>query len=148
MKKEANFEINLLPIISLLAVCISFLLLTAVWIHVGSLNIAQAVGSSSDNKVQASLMLKVNKAGDVEISVKDADNIPKMIKAMKIDSYKNKISWKSLENQVDRIQKYIPELKIALILPEANTSYESMIQLVDMFKQRQIINVGIAPLAN
>ncbi|NJN23297.1 MAG: hypothetical protein HC810_01375 [Acaryochloridaceae cyanobacterium RL_2_7] len=39
--KETNFELNLLPVISLLAVCISFLLLTAVWLPIGTLDIKQ-----------------------------------------------------------------------------------------------------------
>jgi biopolymer transport protein ExbD len=44
-KREPNFEINLLPVISVLAITICFLLINAVWILVGSLDLKQASGS-------------------------------------------------------------------------------------------------------
>ena len=48
--KDVNFEINLLPVISLLAVCISFLLLTTVWIHIGTLDVKQALGEATEQE--------------------------------------------------------------------------------------------------
>lgn len=45
--KSANFDLNLLPIISLLAVLISFLLLTTTWVHISSLNVKQSIGDQS-----------------------------------------------------------------------------------------------------
>jgi len=46
-KKSLDNEINLIAFISLLSVLICSLLLTAVWIQIGSLNIKQAVGGQA-----------------------------------------------------------------------------------------------------
>ena len=46
-RKSLDFEINLTPFIDLFSVLICFLLLTAVWIQIGSMDVKQAVGGQT-----------------------------------------------------------------------------------------------------
>ena len=48
-KKDLNFEINILPILDILSVLICFLLLTAVWVQVGTLDTRQAIGDNTSS---------------------------------------------------------------------------------------------------
>ena len=43
-KKELDSELNLISFVSLLSVLICSLLLTAIWVHIGSMDVKQAVG--------------------------------------------------------------------------------------------------------
>ena len=49
-KKNMNFELNLVPFIDVLSTCICFLLVTAVFINLGSFHTNQAVGSANANE--------------------------------------------------------------------------------------------------
>lgn len=64
-KKHLDFEINLIPCIDLLSVCICFLLLTAVWLNIGSMNVKQAIGQTTaeTEKSRCSMLLLVKLAG-------------------------------------------------------------------------------------
>ena len=44
-KKELNADLNLTPFIDLLSTCVCFLLITAVWIEIGSVEIKQSHGT-------------------------------------------------------------------------------------------------------
>ena len=58
-KKHLDFELNLIPCIDLLSVCICFLLLTAVWLQVGSLSVKQAIGGQSAADVELGFVVEV-----------------------------------------------------------------------------------------
>ncbi len=51
-KKSLDVSINLTPFIDLMAVTISFLIMTAVWTQIGRLQVAQAGGAASDDQQQ------------------------------------------------------------------------------------------------
>ena len=49
-KKDLNFELNLLPVFDILSVCICFLLMTVVWVPVGSMNASQSMGGQAKSE--------------------------------------------------------------------------------------------------
>src|SRR5215472_6827215 len=51
-KKSLDTAINLVPFIDLMAVTISFLIMTAVWTQIGRLQVSQAGGNSDPNDQQ------------------------------------------------------------------------------------------------
>ena len=59
-RKNLNPEVNLVPFIDLLSVCICFLLVSAVWLQLGSLQIKQSLGTVAlvDAKDQFDLTVK------------------------------------------------------------------------------------------
>lgn len=150
-KKSLDFEINLLPFISVLAVCISFLLLSAVWVQVGTFSLSQALGteaadSKNDNNQKMSLWVQFENDGSVRVSVKEGERLKTSLRYADFASMKSKRSAENFEKFVGRIKQAAPNLRTALILPAANSSYEDMISVMDTLKHKEIIDIGVAPL--
>lgn len=146
-KNETSFEINLLPFISLLAVCISFLLLTTVWIHIGTLDIRQAIGEASEEKPEnpPSVWVLIEDDGRVELEFKD---LPEGVNLSKVSlSPRNrKIDWEGFTHSTLTLKELAPELKTALVMPAANTAYEDLIKILDQFRKVEISDIGVTPL--
>jgi biopolymer transport protein TolR len=138
-KKELNFELNLLPIFDVLSVCICFLLMTVVWIQVGSVDTSQAVGGQSqeETKKLPTVWVTFDSNANLSFSFKNASQ-----KDFTMKSSKGQINYSKVEAQI----KNLENVQIALLMPAANTSYDSIIQVMDMFKQAGIKDVGITPL--
>ena len=55
-KKSLDSELNLIAFISLLSVLICSLLLTAIWIQIGSMDVKQAVGGRQRERIKKCLL--------------------------------------------------------------------------------------------
>jgi biopolymer transport protein ExbD len=149
-KKSLDFEINLLPFISVLAVCISFLLLTAVWVQVGTFSLSQALGTEGAEdqsiKPKATLWVQFEQDGRVQVTVKDVSILKSQLQYASFRDMSSAADIRKLEKFVARVKAEVPELQTALILPAPNSSYEQMIAVMDSLKEKQIRDIGIAPL--
>lgn len=145
-KKDINFEINLLPVISLLAVCISFLLLTAVWIQIGTLDVKQALGEASDlsQRETPSVWVILSDSGDVVFQLKNMNQQKK--KQIHFVGKKSKVNWKQVESFAKDLRESTPDLSVALVFPDRLTAFDDVIKTVDLLKKAEISDVGIAPL--
>lgn len=141
-KKELNFELNLLPIFDVLSVCICFLLMTVVWIQVGSIDTTQAVGGQSqeETKKAPSVWVTFDENSNVTFSFQNAG---KSYRDFTLKNQQGQVNLARVESQIKSFDK---DLQIALLMPAANTSYDSIIQVMDLFKQAGIKDVGISPL--
>jgi biopolymer transport protein ExbD len=77
-KRNMNFDLNLVPFIDMLATCICFLLMTAVFINLGSVKVNQAVGtekSADSKKAEGSITVTFGNNGDVRFEVKDVKGL-------------------------------------------------------------------------
>lgn len=85
-KKHLDFELNLVSFIDLLSVCICFLLITAVWLNVGSVNVKQAVGGQSQAETEKKPMMWVmlGENGDLTLDLKEAGHVPADLRKMKL----------------------------------------------------------------
>src|SRR5689334_23645840 len=72
-KKGLTFELNLIPFIDVLSTCICFLLVTAVFINLGSFHVSQAVGSekSQAEKPKGTVTASFGSQGEIRFEVKD-----------------------------------------------------------------------------
>ena len=52
----------------------------------------------------------------------------------------------ALKEQILALKSEIPELKMALIKPQAQMLYEDLIDMMDLFKKEGITELGVAPL--
>jgi biopolymer transport protein TolR len=141
-KKELNFELNLLPIFDVLSVCICFLLMTVVWVQVGSVDTSQAVGGQSqeETKKPPTVWVTFDDKANLNFSFKNAGS---KVKDFSLKSSKGQINYEKVQAQIKGLDQ---GLEIALLMPAANTSYDSIIQVMDIFKQAGIKDVGISPL--
>ncbi len=144
-KRHLEFELNLLPFISVLAVCISFLLLVSVWTRIGTFNTDQAFGTDGAEtaKNPMSLWAKFDNDGSVRLVVNDGKNLEtKGMPDFKI-AHSNLIA---IEKYAHLIKSKMPGLKMAMVLPAADSSYEDIIFVMDKLKKENFSQVGIAPL--
>lgn len=147
-KKHLDFEINLIPCIDLLSVCICFLLLTAVWLQVGSLNVKQAIGgqSAAETEKRPQLWVGMNENGDLSLSVKDSGKIPGKYSSMKIKGVDGKTNMTDLSQAVQQLKTLDPNLKMVLIQPKPANDYEDIIDVMDQFKKDGLTDLGVVPL--
>jgi biopolymer transport protein ExbD len=147
--KHLDFEINLLPFISILAVCISFLLISAVWLHTGSVSVKQALGTdeSIPGKKDSSIWIYFQDNGATQLTVKNNSKLNNSLLALSIPALiSKKVDVALLEKSIHKIKKADPQIRMALVLPSANSGYEDVVQVMGILKKYNISEVGIAPL--
>lgn len=147
-KKELNFELDLLPVISMMSVCICFLLLTAVWTQIGSVSIEQGLGQESTRQDQkaASLWITMKAGGQVKLKMMDSPTVPAEMQEQNFVLGSAGRGWNAVERHAAAIKKIMPGLKTALIMPEARVNYGDVIRVMDRLKMLEIGEIGIAPL--
>jgi biopolymer transport protein ExbD len=147
-KKHLDFEINLIPFIDLLSSCICFLLLTAVWVQVGTLDVKQAVGGqpASETPKKPTLWVNMGAAGELSINVQDTEKIPAKLRKFIVKGEEGKANLSNLESVINELKAFEPDLRTALIQPQAQSVYEDMIALMDQFKKQGLIDLGVSPL--
>lgn len=143
-KKSLDVELNLLPVFDVLSVCICFLLMTVVWIQVGSVNTSQALGgqSQAETKTPPSVWLTVDEKANVTLSFKHTKN---RIGDQIVVSNKGHLNFDLLQNRINSLAK-THQFEIALLMPARNTSYNNIIQIMDSLKAASIKDVGLSPL--
>jgi biopolymer transport protein ExbD len=146
-KEELNFELNLLPVISMMSVCICFLLLTAVWTQIGSMNIDQGLGqeSSRQDAKAASLWITMRSDGSMGLKMMDATDLPRDLQDRTFRA-SERGAWLGIEKHAAKIKKIMPTLKTALIMPDSRVNYGDVIRMMDRLKSLEIGEIGIAPL--
>ena len=144
--KELNFEINILPILDILSVLICFLLLTAVWIQIGTLDTKQAIGdnSTAGAKNPPSLWVTVEANGDVQLSLRDVPAAKNLEQTVTRSS--KGVNWAALERKLASLKEQWPDLKTSIVRPGAKTSYGDVIRVMDKLKQNAFEGVGLSPL--
>jgi biopolymer transport protein ExbD len=147
-KKHLDFELNLVSFIDLLSVCICFLLITAVWLNVGSLNVKQAVGGqpASETEKKPLLMVSLDPNGTVGMEVKDSGRVPANLRTVRLEAQAGKVDTEMLGKVLEQLKASEPDLRTALIQPKAATVYEDIVGLMDQFRKSGLIDLGIMPL--
>lgn len=146
MKKELNFELNIMPVLDILSVLICFLLLTAVWMQLGTLDTKQAIGdnSTAGAKNPPSLWVTLQKDGTVQLSLRDVPQAKNLEQS--VEKTSGGVNWASLEEKIQTLRNQWPDLKTSIVRPEARTSYGDVIRIMDQLKKNQFDGVGLSPL--
>ncbi len=148
-KRHFNFELNLIPFIDVLSTCICFLLVTAVFINLGTLQVSQAVGSEKTSESEAprgSIIASLGQKGDVRFEVKDVPGLAKTESLVTISGGKNGVNFVRTAEWIKTFSTRHPKVKTVLILPQPRSKYDDLIQLMAQFKKTSIDQIGIAPL--
>ncbi|MCB0394252.1 MAG: biopolymer transporter ExbD [Bdellovibrionales bacterium] len=145
-QKDFNFEVDVLPVISLLAVCISFLLITAVWVQLGSLDLSQSIGSEAKDEKAPTVWAEFYDNGNVELTLKDFDSKNADYSYAIVKSDREGVNLTQLEENIAQIKTRYPDLNTVVVLPKSNSKYEDVVGLIDRFRKHQFRDVGISPL--
>ncbi len=147
-KKAVNTEVDLVAFISLLSVCICFLLLTTIWIQIGSMNVKQAVGGqAASGKPKPEMWVVMDKEGELAFKLRHAPR--KFVKTFgnsKIAGVDGKPDFVELANYLGKLTGAYSDLSMALIRPAEKTPFEDIIQVMDVFREQGIQDLGVTPL--
>ncbi|MGE5086492.1 MAG: ExbD/TolR family protein [Bacillota bacterium] len=145
--KDLNFELNILPILDILSVLICFLLLTAVWVQIGTLDTKQAIGDNStvqQAKNPPSLWVTLEADGSLQLSLRDIPQAKTLEE--RIAKSSEGINWKALETKLQSLRAQWPDLKTSIVRPGAQSNYGDVIRVMDKLKQSSFEGVGLSPL--
>lgn len=129
--RQKNIELNLVPVIDLMSVLITFLLITAVWTQVSMIQIGSSMyGKKTDTQPQptppphADVVLKVDvKEGGYVLTVgRQIISLP-MVNAQFDDA--------GLVAQLQRVKQLYPEKVDAILSVGDAIAYEKMIKAMD-----------------
>lgn len=144
-KKNMNFELNLIPFIDVLSTCICFLLVTAIFINLGSFHVNQAVGSESTqskDKPEGSVSVSLGNNGAIRFDVKDV----KGAGVMTLEGAQGRIDFARTNAWIKNFAARFTTVKTVLLMPSPQSKYDDLIQLMAQFKASQMDQIGIAPL--
>jgi biopolymer transport protein TolR len=144
-KRNMNFELNLIPFIDVLSTCICFLLVTAIFINLGSFHVNQAIGSASTqskDKPEGSVSVSLGDNGAIRFDVKDV----KGAGAMTLEGNGGRIDFSRTDAWIKNFAARYAEVKTVLLMPNPRSKYDDLIQLMAQFKASQMDQIGIAPL--
>ncbi|HMN66938.1 MAG TPA: biopolymer transporter ExbD [Bdellovibrionales bacterium] len=147
-KKNMNFELNLVPFIDVLSTCICFLLVTAVFINLGSMQVSQAVGSAKqkqEEKPKGSVTASFGGGGEIRFQVKDVPGM-KGGSTVTINGVGGKLDFDRTEQWIQSFAGQYADVKTVLIMPNPYSKYDDLIQLMAQFKKSRMDEIGIAPL--
>ena len=147
-KKDGNTELDLVAFISLLSVCICFLLLTTIWIQIGSMNVKQSVGAGTPSgKPQPTLMVSFDKSGGLKLQVENATKL--LSRKERVQMFKPS-SMEDLSTEVasrlKSIRSKVTTLDTALVQPVKQTNFESIITVMDSLRESGMSDLGVSPL--
>jgi biopolymer transport protein TolR len=148
-RKNLNFELNLVPFIDVLSTCICFLLVTAVFINLGSFHVSQAVGSEKtkqDEKPKGTVTVSLGGRGDIRFEVKDVKGMRGSQALTTISGDAGKVNFKRTEEWIAAFASQYKDVKTVLIMPNPSSKYDDLIQLMAQFKKSSMDQIGIAPL--
>ena len=147
-KREMDSEIDLVAFISLLSVCICFLLLTVVWVQVGSLQVKQAVGgqAASETKKEPALWTLIKPGGNVELRLENAPRKLARRFGKVIKGLDGKPNLEDLKASASQLKEQLPDINMALVQPQSKSAYGEVIELMDALKGVGFNNLGVAPL--
>lgn len=145
-KKDLNTELNLTPFIDLLSTCVCFLLITAVWIEIGALEIKQSRGTEAADSTKKTYDL------DIVYSSPQLVNLNLKKGGKRIKSYK--VEGKEYSEIVEKLNDLIPsqvlnfknqviKISTATITPKSTVNYGQMVKVMDVLRNNEIVNIGV-----
>ena len=145
-KKELDAQLNLTPFIDLLSTCVCFLLITAVWIEIGTVEVKQSHGTSAAQEKKESYDLDLVFKDPTEMRLNLKKN-GKRVRSVKVKSEDFKGMLGQLNNalvtEVLTFKKKSIEIATATVTPKSSVDYGSLISTLDVLRKNQIVNIGV-----
>jgi biopolymer transport protein TolR len=141
-KKEATFDLNLVPFIDLMSVMITFLLITAVWTQVSMIKLGSSIyGKQNTDEVTkppptlVAFRVDVKETGYRLIIGKRKIIIPKV---------NGEYDKEEILTQFSNVKQAYPDKVDAVITVEEQLKYDFLIQGMDMLLQSGFPAVSVA----
>jgi biopolymer transport protein ExbD len=131
-KKPLDTTINLVPFIDLMAVTISFLIMTAVWTQIGRLQVSQAGGSEAEDeqtqqtKTVALTLLVTETEMRLTADQSAFDPIP-----LTRTGDKGRLDLTRLTAKIKELKTTVPDQAAITVQPEDKVRYEDLVRIID-----------------
>lgn len=139
-KKEVDLAIPLVPFIDMLAMMITFLMMTAVWTQIGKLQVSQSGGPSDSSSPPPEPTLQVNltlsEQGYKLAAGADMIDIPRNPDGT-FDAAK-------LVERLKAIKKDHPDQRAITVMAEDSIRYEHLVQAVDKCLEADLEDVTVS----
>ena len=146
-KKNQNvdYQLDLTPFISLLSVCICFLLLTVAWFQIGALSVKQVMGegSASETAQNPTLWVYTQPEKNMEIRLKKGN---RWVSKKAIPPKELQFNWTVFNQYILNLKKQEPLIEDVFIYPQPSELYEDIIKIMDGLRQAGLFNMGLSPL--
>jgi len=140
-RKSLDAEINLVPFIDLLSMCICFLLMTAVWTQLSAVQVKQANGTEGAADTAKSLDLDVKFVSPEHLAL----TLKKSGKSMQtVES-----TMADLNATIQGIQAGLSgkgEIAAVMITPNHGVDYGTMVTVMDTLRRNRLVNLGVVPV--
>ena len=147
-RKSLDSDLSLIAFISLLSVLICSLLLTVIWVQIGTMDVKQAVGGQAkvDNKKLPSIWANIAVDGSVRFHLQDVPSRARKLHRQQIAGLEGRIDTRALATYIEKLKKIVPDIRTALIQPKADVVYEEIIVMMDHLKKQGMVDLGVVPL--
>lgn len=148
-RRSLDGEINLVPFIDLLSMCICFLLMTAIWIEVGSIQLFQMFGTEGmDSNHPIEVELRMNGQSDYRVQIEQQG---KVLSAMEIKSDATMDAKSRVSQFMAQVQNMIlqsgAEVQVsARVIPNPAVDYGEMISILDILKGYGVSALAVIPV--
>jgi biopolymer transport protein ExbD len=137
-RRGLNADLNLIPFIDLLSVCITFLLLTAVWTQVQALAIDQGVADDATEATDADLPLTLHLTADGIWVGRDA------ARGTTFPIAQGVYAWRGVLAAVRADRGVHPAAADAVIVTDDGVAYEHMIRALDLTRAEGYTKTAIS----
>jgi biopolymer transport protein TolR len=157
-RKSLDAELNLVPFIDLLSMCICFLLMTAVWMEIGGVNVKQLVGTEAPAQATNTYELDVKYATPTALEVNLKRTGQKAL-VYKIEAPTNEARLQQLR---DSIKGFTASLKlppvadvraqlgqvitVGRVTTKAGVTYGEVISVMDTLRDLGVVSLGLVPV--
>jgi len=139
-KKDLNVDLNLIPMIDLLACCVSFLLITAVWTQMSKLDTTQKLdGGGAGGEKPPRINITVYDAG-YEVLLPDSETpctIPKL---------GTKFDEAALKNVLERTKNTTSGQIVVGLAASDESAFEILVDVMDVCAGLGLKNVSLGQL--
>lgn len=145
-KQEVDYQLDLTPFISLLSVCICFLLLTVAWFQIGALSVKQAMGAGAveeKQKDKLTLWVYLRSENKIEIRLKKGSQF---VSQQMISSVEDAFDFKKFKKYIFDLKTKQAGLNEVFILPQKTAVYEDIVKIMDGIRQSGLFSIGLAPI--
>lgn len=141
-KKPLDTAINLVPFIDLMAVTISFLIMTAVWTQIGRLQVSQAGGEADPTEEQPKTvplsLLVTEKEVRLSAGGTSFDPIPLT------RNTQGKLELTKLTEKIKELKTQLPDQTQITLNTEDAVRYEDLVKIIDECIGAGLPNVTVA----
>ena len=145
-KKDLNADLNLTPFIDLLSTIVCFLLVTAVWIEIGSVEIKQSHGTeaAASKKITYDLDVVYTSPQDIRLNLKKNGKRVKAFKVQGADEMTLQANLnQTIQTKILNFKNKALEIATATITPRSSVNYGNLMQTLDTLRKNEIINIGV-----